>query len=419
MTRICPIGDIAEAAKVERWNAASARRGDAGRPARTLLEQLIRSERGETFEEFVTYAEEFARANRLPGTLSLRHLLRLVSGRKTDGTPLGTPRPATANLLERIFGVAVTELLKPPRNDAEDDATVEIRQRLSAARHVDLDVIELLRGQLNALRRLDRQMGAIVAYGEVREKVEQVRHLHSYSVRPAVRTELARLLAELGALAGWEALDRYEIGPAWEHHELAKQAAREAGAHSLLAHTIAQQAFVLSELGEIEPAVAQLAQARALVRRTAPGLLRAWLAAAHGEGLAVAGRRNEALRAFDEADSLLPGDPVDPTLPFLFLEGAHLDRWRGHALTRLGDAEAVGVLTSALDRLDLTFTRAETALHVDLATALTGQGELVGARVHVERADQLANEIGSVRQWHRMCALISLAAGSGYNSYCL
>ena len=316
---------------MEQRNAASARPGDAGRPARTLLEQLIRAERGETFEEFVTYAEEFARLNRLPGTLSLRHLLRLVSGRKTDGTPLGTPRPATANLLERIFGVPVTELLKPPRNDAEDHATVEIRQRLSASRHVDLDVIELIRGQLTALRRLDRQMGAIVAYGEVQEKVEQVRHLHSYSVRPGVRTELARLLSELGALAGWDALDRYEISVAWKHHELAKQAAHEAGEHGLLAHTIAQQAFILSELGEFEPAVAQLAQAQTLVKRTAPGLLRAWLAAAHGEGLAAAGHRDAALRAFDSAGSLLPADAVNPALPFLFLEGAHLDRWRGHA----------------------------------------------------------------------------------------
>jgi hypothetical protein len=248
MTRICPTGDIAEAAKVEPWNAASARRDDAGRPARTLLEQLIRAERGETFEEFAAYVEEFARRNRLPGTLSLRHLLRLVSGRKTDGTPLGTPRPATANLLERIFGVPATELLKPPSNDTGDHATVEIRQRLSAARHVDMAVIELCRGQLTALRRLDRQMGAIVAYGEVREKVEQVRQLHSYSVRPGVRAELARFLSELGVLAGWEALDRYEIGAAWEHHELAKQAAHEAGSSGLLAHTIAQQAFVLSEL---------------------------------------------------------------------------------------------------------------------------------------------------------------------------
>lgn len=391
---------------MEPWKTATGeRRTGRGRPARTLLEQLIRTERGETYEEFVAYAEEYARRNRLRGTLSLRHLLRLASGRKTDGSSLAKPRPATVDLLERIFGVSIGELLAPPRNETSDRATVELRQRLNASRHVDLAVIGLLREQLDGLRRLDRQMGAIVAYGEVREKAEQVRQLHAYSLTPNVRAALAGVLSELGALAGWEALDQYDIGRSWEHHQLAKQAARESDAPGLLAHTIAQQAFVLSELGEIWSAVEQLAEARILVKRTAPRLLRAWLAAAHGEGLAVAGRRDDALRAFDAAGALLPADPVDPTLPFLFLESVHLDRWRGHALARLGDVEAVGVLTGALERLDPTFTRAETSLRVDLAVALTATGEHSGARAHADRAERLAVEIGSVRQQRRMRAL--------------
>lgn len=387
---------------MEPWKAASAGRGVPGRPARTLLEQLIRDERGETFEEFVAFAEDYARRHRLPGTLSLRHLLRLVSGRKADGTPLGTPRPATANLLERIFGVPVDELLSVPRSEPADQATVELRQRLNAARHVDMAVIDLLREQLDSLRRLDRQMGAIVAYGEVREKADQVRQLHTHSLSPSVRAALGGVLSELGALAGWEALDRYEIGRSWEHHESAKQAARDADAPGLLAHAVAQQAFVLSELGETRAAVDQLAEARTLAKRATPRLLRAWLAAAHGEGLAVAGQRDEALRAFDAARALLPADPVDPTLPYVFLESVHLDRWRGNALARLGDPEAVNVLTGALERLDPTFTRAETSLRVDLAVALAATGEHDRARAHADRAGQLAVEIGSVRLQHRM-----------------
>jgi tetratricopeptide (TPR) repeat protein len=381
---------------------ASAGQRVNSRPARTLLEQLIRDERGETYEEFVAYAEDFARRHRLPGTLSLRHLLRLASGRKPDASPIGRPRPATAKLLESIFGVQVDELLAVPHGQREDRATGELRQRLSAARHVDSATIGLLREQLVSLRMLDRQMGAVVAYGEVREKVEQVRRLHSHSLTPSVRVALAGVLAELSALAGWEALDRYEIVRAWEHHELAKQSARDAGAQGLLAHASAQQAFVLTELGEVPAAVEQLAEARTLVRRTAPRLLRAWLAAAHGEGLAAAGRRDQALRAFDAAAALLPADPADPTLPFLFLENVHLDRWRGHALSRLGDAEAVGVLNNALERLDPTFTRAETSLRVDLAFALTAMGEHDRAHAHAKQAERLAIEIGSVRQRLRM-----------------
>jgi hypothetical protein len=114
------------------------------------------------------------------------------------------------------------------------------------------------------------------------------------------------------------------------------------------------------------------------------------------------------LRAFDAAEALLPDDPADPTLPFLFLESVHLDRWRGHALARLGDVEAVQVLTSALGRLDPTFTRAETALRVDLASVLAATGQLEQAELYADRAWRHATEIGSVRQQRRVRSLSTL-----------
>jgi 8-oxo-dGTP pyrophosphatase MutT (NUDIX family) len=86
---------------------------DGEQPAsRTLLEQLIR-ERRQTFEEFAEFAEKFAREHDEPGTLSVRHLSRLVAGARPDGRPLGSVRPATARLLEHIFGLSIDELLAP------------------------------------------------------------------------------------------------------------------------------------------------------------------------------------------------------------------------------------------------------------------------------------------------------------------
>jgi hypothetical protein len=67
--------------------------------ARTLLELLIRQRR-ESFEEFAAFAERFARQHHEAGTLSVRHLQRLAAGRRSDGSPLGRVRPATARLLE-------------------------------------------------------------------------------------------------------------------------------------------------------------------------------------------------------------------------------------------------------------------------------------------------------------------------------
>lgn len=80
---------------------------------RTLLEQRI-WERRQTFEEFVESAELFAREHGEPGTIGVRHLQRLAAGRGPAGRPLGALRPATARLLERIFGVSVDELLAAP-----------------------------------------------------------------------------------------------------------------------------------------------------------------------------------------------------------------------------------------------------------------------------------------------------------------
>jgi tetratricopeptide (TPR) repeat protein len=376
------------------------RRGSV-EPARTVLEQKIR-ERRQTLEEFVDFVETVRHND--DGTLSLRHLKRLVSAHRGDGRSLGPVRPATARLLERIFDLRMAELLAQPAQ-VDRESTAELRERLSASRQVDAAVIGLFREQLDAIRRVDRQLGAVVAYDEVTTKAAQVSKLQLYSLSPSIRACLAALLAELSALAGWEALDQHVMDEAWDHHERAKHAAREAGSASLLAHSLAQQAVVLVDLGETRAAVEQLAEARNLARRSSPALLRSWLAAAHGEGLAVAGRRGDALRAFDAASALLPADPVDPELPFLFLGGPHLDRWRGHALARLGDHEAVPVLTDALGRLDSSFTRAETGLRVDLATALTAVGDRDAAQAHARTAFRLASEIGSARQARRVTAL--------------
>jgi hypothetical protein len=80
---------------------------------RTLLEQKI-WERRQTFEEFAEFADVFAREHGEPGSVSARHVQRLAAGRGPGGRPLGPVRPATARLLERIFGVSVDELLAPP-----------------------------------------------------------------------------------------------------------------------------------------------------------------------------------------------------------------------------------------------------------------------------------------------------------------
>jgi hypothetical protein len=377
----------------------------ADRPPRTLLEHRIR-ERRMTLEEFVQHAEAFARDNDQPGTLSLRHLQRLASGQ-----PIGALRPATARLLEHLFGEPITALLAPPNttvlNETEEDSRAELRQLLDAVRRVDQSTIELLHQQLDAIRRLDRQLGAIVVREELNAKTRQVERLATHSLAPGTREPLAALLSEMYTLAGWQALDLGDITESWQRYEKARAAAAQSGSIAYESHAAAEQAFVLIDAGATRDAVDLLDNARRRADVTAPHILRAWLAAAHGEALASYGDQTSSLYAFDQATELLPDQPVSGERPYVALDQVHLARWRGHALARFGHRNAITVLTNALDHLDHTFVRAETALRVDLATALATNGDRDNARKHANHAAILATQVGSIRQRRRITALLS------------
>ncbi|ASR36654.1 hypothetical protein BAY61_18440 [Prauserella marina] len=378
------------------------------REARTLLELLI-WERNQTFEEFVEFANEFARTKGEPGRLSSRHLARLAAGRGDRGRPLGRPLPATARLLERIFGVGLPELLAPNAAPISPvpPADPELRQLFRTSAKVDQFVLKLLQDQLGATRRLDRQLGALATRDEVHAKAAQVERFLQFSVTPSVRDSLAALVSELFALSGWQALDTGNIAEAWQQYTRARSAAAECGDPAYVAHSAAGQAFVLVELGDTEIAIKLLGEMRKHVGTRTSRLMRSWLAAAHGEVLAAGGRRDDSMRAFDRAQAVLPGETSPESGPYVVLDRVHLGRWRGHALARVGEPEAVDVLASSLDRLDPTFTRAETGLRVDLATALAASGEQEAAQHHAAHAERLAAEIGSVRQRRRVQSLVA------------
>jgi tetratricopeptide (TPR) repeat protein len=307
-------------------------------------------------------------------------------------------------LFRDVYGRTNEELGFPP--EQEDSEAAELRSRLAVARTVDADMVELFRRQVDDARHVDRRFGAVTLLDQLRGSIKQVEDLLMYGAARGMREPLAGVLTEASTLAGWEALDRNAVGQSWAHYERAKAAAREAGTPALLAHATAEQAFVLIDLGETVQAVEQFADARKLAEPSAPPLLRAWLAAAHGEGLAASGQRAEALRAFDAAGALLPSDPVDPALPFLFLGGAHLDRWRGHALARLGEPDAIDQLSEALPRLPAAFIRAKTGMLVDLAFAYAALGDRDAALEHSRQARRLGSQIKSDRQLRRLGGLI-------------
>jgi tetratricopeptide (TPR) repeat protein len=166
---------------------------------------------------------------------------------------------------------------------------------------------------------------------------------------------------------------------------------------------------VLLDVNQVGDAVQLVTAAHAAGAGLVPAVLDAWLLAAEAEALAAGRDTRRARHALDRAAAVLPADSQLEELPYISLNEAHLPRWRGNALAKLGDAEATDDLYRALDEMDPTFIRARAGLECDLAQALVARGDRAEARKHVARARKLAQQTGSVRQRRRIDGL-SLAA---------
>ncbi len=283
-----------------------------------------------------------------------------------------------------------------------DDQEEELRERLTAARAVDPTTAALLQEQTDAIRMLDRKLGAPAVADHLHGHLRSLDALLTYGPLPSARTPLARILGDAAALAGWHALDTGATNQAWHLFERATTAARESGDTAMLAFANAEQAYVLADLGEAAQARARVIETYAAHHRRIPARLQAWLHAAEAEMSAAMGDGAECRRALDQAHRAMPDHDHDLDLPFLALDAVHLDRWRGHCLARLGDTGAIDDLTRALTAMDTAFTRAKAGLHCDLALALSLRGELDEARTHAARAHELATRTGSTRQRRRL-----------------
>ncbi|MFJ4010964.1 XRE family transcriptional regulator [Streptomyces sp. NPDC090026] len=309
-----------------------------------------------------------------------------------------TPRPA----LPRQVAV--------PADDGDDEA-LELQRELMAATSAGSMVAALYSTQVDTMRKLDRQLGAERLLPQLQEQIHQMENLLRYGTAAGAREALAAVLTEASTLAGWQALDLGRYKTAWSLHETAKSAAREAGSPALLAHATAQQAYVLLDLGKPDEAIAQVRFAREQASRGVPPLMESWLFAAEAEAHAAAQHDAECRLGLERAEAVRPTDPSDPTLPFLFLAGSHLDRWRGNCMATLGADEALEDLTASLSSMEMSgFNRAEAGVRCDLAVVLARRGEFAEAQKQAVRAQDLAALTSSVRQRRRIAQVLSSTA---------
>jgi hypothetical protein len=269
----------------------------------------------------------------------------------------------------------------------------------------DEGLVQLFESQTDHLRELDRRLGSAAQALMAQAHVDQIDFVLHRTVGPH-RSEVAAALAEAAALAGWQALDRADTASAWDLHETAKSAAHESGSQTILAHVMAQQAFVLLDVEHAEHANDAVDHAMH-VAAGVPALLEAWLAAAKGETLAAVGDSDGARRAMERADDLLAVADVG-TLPFLMLTPEHLVRWRGHCLARLGDAEAIEMLPLAISA-ENDSVRAALSLHADMALALANGGFVHEALDEAAATLRKAERYGSARQRKRLVRILGIA----------
>ncbi|MEV7041139.1 tetratricopeptide repeat protein [Amycolatopsis sp. NPDC051061] len=332
---------------------------------------------------------------------------RSVPSRKTDISRWEnghvTPEPPMRAVLREIYGRTDAELGLPPGDAAIGE---ELAERLVVANRVDAAIIAGFRQEVDGVRHADRRFGSAARLERLRGQITEMEDRLQHTLLRRDRAPLAGVLVEASTLAGWNSLDIGSLTQAWGHYERAKSAALEADSAALLAHATAEQAYVLIDAGNVDDAVALFAEARSIGEQ-APRLLRAWLAAAEGEGHAIAGHRDDALRAFDESDALRPSEVVHPELPFLFLGGTHLDRWRGNALVHLGAPEAIEQLERLVDDArSSSFVRASAAVYVDLALAYSVAGDREAARTYAQQARRIISQVRSVRLRRRLERLV-------------
>jgi tetratricopeptide (TPR) repeat protein len=278
----------------------------------------------------------------------------------------------------------------------------ELLRQITAARSIDRTVVRVLQGETDTIRLLDRRLGAPAVAGKLEAHIGHIETSLCYSLRPGNRQQLAAVLADASALAGWQAIDMGRLPRAWTHFERATAAAREAADPCLLAFAAGEQAYVLLDLHRPAEALAMVRAAYAETRTAIPHQVRGWLRAAEAEMAAAAGQESICRTALDSAAREVSHGAASEDLPYLALNETHLARWRGNCLVPFGDPQTADDLNAALTAMDGSFTRAEAGLRCDLAAALHVRGERDEARLHLKRARELAQVTGSARQRRRV-----------------
>jgi transcriptional regulator with XRE-family HTH domain len=285
------------------------------------LFRLLRSKAGITQTRIATATDmaqgrvsEIARGKRAVTTLA-------VYTRIADGLNMPEHARILLGVTSHPIPAAPTpDLSTPP----EDQAQRDLLRQIASARNIDASIIQILHEETNTVRLLDRQLGAPAVAAKLETHIAHVSATLHHSLLPDRRQQLARVLADAAALAGWQAIDMGRLPAAWQHFETATAAAREADDQCLLAFAAGEQAFVLHDLGQPGEALDKVRAVYDQTHTAIPHQMRCWLRAAEAEMAAATRQPADCYRALDQASAELDHGPSGEDQPYLALNSTHL-----------------------------------------------------------------------------------------------
>ncbi len=303
------------------------------------------------------------------------------------------PEGQYRELLAELYQRPVEQLGLSPSEPADGGPAEQRRllaDRLASAAEIDEETLGLLREQLDTTRRLDDRLGALATGGAVRGQLTDLELALAHCLHPERRKAVAALLAGTALLAGAQGLDLGAVADAWRDYATAAGAAREAEAPELVGQVLGGQAEVLAEIGRPDDGVHTAERALTATGSDARPSVRVALLAGLGRALAETGDAAGSRHAFDLAERL----DADPGVE---VDVAALHRSRGHALSVLGEPDAVPELERGLRPGTAVPIRDRAAAHVDLVVALHAAGRSGQAAEHAGVARELTGRIGSER----------------------
>jgi hypothetical protein len=311
----------------------------------------------------------------------------------------------------RALGWAATAVAGAPTfGGVGVDELARLERVVAGPHRVDGKIIATIDAVLSAARRQDDALGAQAALDTVLAQQSLARLLLAECPQH-LRSRLLESYSKLSSAAGWLFFDLNHADKAWHHHQVARDAAHEAGSADLGVFALSRMSCLAGWRGRRTDAVSLSEAAQRAATDAGDLRLRAYVEAESALAYATDHQGDACLRALDRAEAHLAasGRDVPPDSVAYFYDGEELIYGRSRCHLRIGDPQqTLATIRPALARMggdrirprDLALTK------LDLGKAYIAAGEPdEGAAVTAEvaelamrnRSPRLARELLTTR----------------------